>query len=46
MAVEDSRLEKGLAGAVVFCEVWRLAKALYLYFQVVSKSTIQSMPHL
>jgi hypothetical protein len=27
-AVEDSRLEKGLAGAVVICELWRLAVAL------------------
>jgi hypothetical protein len=27
-AGEDSRLEKGLAGAVVICELWRLAVAL------------------
>jgi hypothetical protein len=26
----NSRLEKGLAGAVVICELWRLAVALYL----------------
>jgi hypothetical protein len=30
MADEDSSLEKGLAGAVVICELWRLAVAVQL----------------
>jgi hypothetical protein len=28
--MKTSRLEKGLAGAVVICEFWRLAIALYI----------------
>jgi hypothetical protein len=30
MADEDNKLEKGLAGDVVICELWRLAVALKL----------------
>jgi hypothetical protein len=50
MADEDKQAGKGSAGAVVVCELWRLAIALYLLvvlsgvYKCVNKSNIQSIP--